>query len=269
MPPAATTSQQALANLQSFQQGVKDPAATLQGAQSALGVPAAGQAVQGLRGAIQNTTNLLSRVAPSVMGRTQNSLVTDAQATRQIGNEQAPLNTALGQQNQAYGNASQDYQNLLSQAGQQATLTTQGNQNQQSYLEQVYQNLAQAEQQQAAQEQQKAALAEQQREFNLTPHGSASSGALDLSGLLGLASGSVNQTAAAPPPLTKGTSNQDALKQLFTGYNPNADKNYTEQVVLPALANLLALNNPKQPADVIQGAAANLAYNYRKQNFGE
>jgi len=43
------------------------------------------------------------------MGRTGSSLVTNAQATRQIGNEQAPIAENLNEQGQNYNIANEDY----------------------------------------------------------------------------------------------------------------------------------------------------------------
>src|ERR1039458_10219473 len=139
--PAATTSQQALGGLQSFQGSMQSGSDMLKSDQQALGVPQAGQEVSGLRQAITNTTNLLNQVAPSVYGRTGGSLVTDAQATKQIGNEQAPLNTQLNKENTDAGNAATNYQDLLSQATTQANLDQTGQQNKLTGLEGIYNSL--------------------------------------------------------------------------------------------------------------------------------
>src|SRR5258708_9369943 len=109
MPPAATTSGQALQGMQNFAGSMLTPQAAADQANKQYGVDAAQGQVQGLRGAIQNTTDLLNKVAPSVMGRVGNSLVTDAQANRQITNEQAPLNTQLNTETTDYSNANTDY----------------------------------------------------------------------------------------------------------------------------------------------------------------
>lgn len=156
----ATTSGQALQNLQSFNQTLQSPTQAFQKAGEQLGVPQAQQQVSGLRQAITNTTNLLSQVAPSVYGRTGNSMVTQAQATHQIGNESAPIQQNLGKLNTDYGNANSDYSNLRQEAEAigQADLGQQ--QSQQSYLQQVYQNLY-------GQEQDVAKQAEAIREFNV------------------------------------------------------------------------------------------------------
>lgn len=138
---------------------MQSPDQIMQGENQQLGVPQAQQQVSGLRQAITNTTNLLNQVAPSVYGRTANSLVTDAQATKQIGNEQAPISATLGKQNTDYTNASDDYKNLLGQATTLAQLKQTGQQSQLANLEDIYKTLL-------GKEQSDAQAAEQQREFN-------------------------------------------------------------------------------------------------------
>lgn len=137
----ATTSAQALAQLQQSQANAKTPQQLSDSANAQYGIPQAQQTVTGLRSAIQNTTNLLSQVAPGVMGRTGNSLVTSAQANRIIQNEQAPISTTLEKQNADYGNAESDYKDSLSKAENLAQLQGQGQTQQQSYLQQLYSDL--------------------------------------------------------------------------------------------------------------------------------
>lgn len=161
MPPAATTSQQALQNLQSFQGSAKSPDQIASANDTSLGVPAAQQQVTGLRGAINNTTNLLSQVAPSVMGRTGNSLVTSAQADKQIGNEQAPLNDQLNKENTDYSGASSDLTNLENRSSALTGQDITGQQNQLSYLQGIYGDLSAAEQQKITNAQAEESLANQ------------------------------------------------------------------------------------------------------------
>lgn len=153
MPPAATTSAQALSNLQTAQAGQQTPDQLTASTGSALGIPAAQQQVSGLRGAINNTTQLLSQVAPSVMGRTQNSLVTSAQADAQIANGQAPLNDQLNKENTDYSGASSDLTNLLGQQNTEVGNDLSNQQNQLSYLQGIYSDLSASEQQKVANEQ--------------------------------------------------------------------------------------------------------------------
>lgn len=181
----ATTSAQALQNLQSFQGSEQSPQALLQGQEQSLGVPQAQQQVSGLRSAIQNTTNLLNQVAPSVYGNTQNSLVTDAQANQQIQNRQAPLNSQLNTEGTQYTNAESDANNAQSQADTLAGLEAQGQAGQEGYLQNIFSDLSGQEQQSAANALDQQKLAEQAREANLS---SSSSGVASpsLASILGL-----------------------------------------------------------------------------------
>lgn len=157
MPP---NSQAALQQLQSYQSGAQSPEQLITNAQNQLGVGAAQQQVSGLRGAINNTTNLLQQVAPSVMGRTGNSLVTSAQADKIIGNEQAPIQQNLSKDTQDYNDANATYTDLENQAEQRANADLTGQQNQESYLQGIYNDLY-------TQEQNASQQAEAEREFNV------------------------------------------------------------------------------------------------------
>ncbi len=264
MPPAtAQNSQQAQSNLQAYTGSMQTPDQAIANANNQFGVSQQQQQVQGLRTSLQNTNQLLNQVAPSVMGRTANSLVTSAQANRQIQNEQAPLNTQLNQENQDYSNANQDYQGALSQAESAANANL-GFQNQhQSYLQGIYNDLYTQEQnaQQLAAEKYAAdASVRAAGAANASP----SFGNLGASGLGGAGGGGVQAFA-------KGTNPQQAVAQLFQGYqrgNPQF-QGYTEQAVIPMLQQLLALNNPKTSMPDLQKAAQDLAYGYRKVNFNE
>lgn len=165
MPPAApaTTSSQALGNLQTAQSQEQSPDQIYSGAEQSLGVPQAQQQVSGLRQAITNTTNLLNNVAPSVYGRTGSSLVTDAQAGKQIQNESAPIQQTLSGQNTDLSNDQSNLSGLLSQAGTQASLKEQGQSDQLTNLENVYKDLYGQEQDAAAASQKQAEDAEAQK----------------------------------------------------------------------------------------------------------
>lgn len=153
---AATGSQAAMKQLQDYMAGQQKPLDILTGRQQALGVPQAQQQVSGLRQAITNTTNILNQIAPSVQGRTMNSLVTSAQANRQIQNESAPVQAQLAGLGQQYGQAQGDYQNLLAQAQGEAGIAIEGQQTDLDNLQRMYQNTVGQEQAQ-----------EDQRRFNV------------------------------------------------------------------------------------------------------
>lgn len=171
-PTAApiTSSAQALQALNQYQSGMKDPNQVINDAQTAAGIPQAQQQVTGLQGAIQNTQNLLKQVAPSIMGRTANSLVTSAQADKQITNEQTPLNDQLNTENTDYGNQETALEQARSDADTKAQAEITGNQGQLAALQDLYKTLSGNEQAQAA-------LAEQQREAAATRAATTSSGA--------------------------------------------------------------------------------------------
>lgn len=159
-------SQTALTQYQQAANSAQNPQQLLQGAQQQYGVGAAQQTVQGLRGAIQNTSNLLQQVAPSVMGRTQNSLVTNAQSNRIIQNEQAPISQQLSKQGQDYQYANSDLSNAENQANEAANLAYKGQQDKLSYLQNLYNTVYSKEQNDRAAQAAEAQRQEQIRQFN-------------------------------------------------------------------------------------------------------
>lgn len=173
MPP--TTSAAALQQLQQAQSSQQSPDQILQGEDQSLGVDAAQGQVSGLRQAITNTTNLLNNVAPSVYGRTANSLVTSAQAGKQVENESAPIQQTLSGQNTNLTNDQSNLSDLLSKAGTLATLKQQGQSDTLTNLENIYKDLYGQEQDAQAEKDKQAAAAEQVREANLSASSSASS----------------------------------------------------------------------------------------------
>lgn len=189
-----TNSAQALSQLQKTQSGAQSSADILAAQKNQYGVQGAQDIVNGLRGAITNTTKLLTQVAPSVMGRTGQSLVTSAQANRQVQNEQQPIAQDLSQQSQQYNTANEDYNKAVQNASDAANMQYGDQQNKLSYMQNIYDTLfgrEQAAQQAAAQ---KAQAAEQQRQFNenlalqkqqAAAKPPAGSGGLDLNHLLG------------------------------------------------------------------------------------
>ncbi len=236
MPPAAPAqnSQQAMSNLQGFTNGMQSPDQAAAAANNQFQVGAQQQAVQGLRSSLQNTTNLLGQVAPSVMGRTMNSLVTDAQATRQIANEQAPLNDQFNKESTAYGNAQSDYQNALGQAESLANAKLGFQTQQQSYLQGIYSDLA-------AKEQQSAALAEQHREADLQAQTARQTS--------GGAGSPVLVGGSNPNVSSGGMSRNNAGGYSFQGSNGQA----------LTMAQYLYQNGTTDPAQIAQTAAKLLA----------
>lgn len=160
------SSQAALAQLKLQQAQTQNPNDILANQRQQLGVEGAQETVTGLRGAINNTTKLLKQVAPSVMGRTGSSLVTNAQATKQISNEQQPLYETLGEQGSQYGEANTNLSELQRRASEAAQGIYAGQQDKQSYLQNLYNTLFQREQ--TAEDRRRAELdrREQIRQFN-------------------------------------------------------------------------------------------------------
>lgn len=166
MNPNAESSQQALSQLQQAQSQAQNPNDILANQRQQLGVNGAQETVTGLRGAINNTTKLLKQVAPSVMGRTGNSLVTNAQSGRIIQNEQAPIAQNLTDQGTQYTQASEDLGRLEDQAGKAASGLYQGQQDKLSYAQNLYNTLYQKERDAEASRQAEADRQEQIRQFN-------------------------------------------------------------------------------------------------------
>jgi len=191
---------QALAQVQQAQSSAMNPNQYLAQANQSLGVNSAQDTVNGLQGAINSSTKLLQQVAPSVMGRTANSLVNSAQASKQIQNEQAPISQTLGNQTTAYNQGEQRLGQLQTEANQQAQGNYQAQQDKLSYLQNIYNTMYQQEKDQQAQANAQAAQQEQIRQFNAQlalnqQKASAGSGGYDLSSLLGSLGSSQYSTA--------------------------------------------------------------------------
>lgn len=220
-----STSQDALSQLQQIQSQSQDPNTILSGQRQQLGVNAANDTVTGLRGAINNTTKLLKQVAPSVMGRTGNSLVTAAQSGRIIQNEQAPISQTLTDQGTQYGQAEDDANKLEQEAEQAATGTYQGQQDKLSYAQNLYNTLYQKEKDAQAAAQAEADRQEQIRQFNATlastnaKNAAAGGSSFDLGGSTPLTS----TAAKSATPATGSTQQQayNALKDLLATKNKN------------------------------------------------
>jgi uncharacterized small protein (DUF1192 family) len=85
------------------------------------GVPEIRNRVSGLRTTLANTESALNSVDPSVTGRTQGSLVTEAQRQRQVVNERAPIAQQYGDQERALGVESGNLADANTQATSYAT----------------------------------------------------------------------------------------------------------------------------------------------------
>jgi acetyl/propionyl-CoA carboxylase alpha subunit len=110
------------AKLASYDATPVTSASALNEALGQFGVPEIRNTVSGLRTTVANTTNSLNAVDPSVTGRTQGSLVTEAQRQRQVSNERAPIADQLTSQTGALT----EQQQALKDALDQATTTASG-----------------------------------------------------------------------------------------------------------------------------------------------
>lgn len=159
-------SQQALQELQNFQSTRRGAGDYYTQSQNELGVGAAQQQANDLRGLIRNTETSLKAVPDSVAGRTQGSLVTSAQRQRLQNLESAPIADQLSGYNRDYGERMADYRDLLGQAGTRAGLAYQTDTDKANALQKVYENIFGREQYEAQQAAERARLAEQVRQFN-------------------------------------------------------------------------------------------------------
>lgn len=221
--PAPTTSAQALQNLNQFQSSAQTPDQSLQAANQSLGVQGAQQTAQGLQGAINNTTNLLNQVVPTVQGNTQNSLVTSSQAGQQEQNAAAPLQSTLDDETNKYDQANSAYQDLEDKATNQVNATQQSQTNQLSYLQNIYNDLATQEQNAAQAKSQSdqfnQSLAEQKREADLSSSSDSGVGST-LASLFG--SQSAVSKSPTTPTLSGGKTQQDAYNDLQALLKTNA-----------------------------------------------
>jgi hypothetical protein len=111
-----------------------------------LGIPDARAQLSRDRAAIENTNNLIEAVNPSVTGRTQGSLVTEAQRQGLVNKETAPLMAGLGKQTGAYNTSQGAFADLMGQAQLKAQLAIQ---DQDTIYNQLLQRLQYAQQAEA------------------------------------------------------------------------------------------------------------------------
>lgn len=130
-----------------------------------LGVGTSQQRAQELRNLVSGTEQALRGVESSVTGRTQGSLVTEAQRSRLANIERAPLADQFNTQQGALSNEQQTYQDLLSQAGQRTGLIYGSQQDRLKSLESGYNTSLEQEAQRRQEVLQREQMAQQQRQF--------------------------------------------------------------------------------------------------------
>ncbi len=95
------TSAELAAQISQYDANKKSSADILNAAMAQYGVPEIRTRVAGLRTTLGNTETALNNVDPSVTGRTSRSLVTEAQRSRIVANERAPIAAQYGDQSKA------------------------------------------------------------------------------------------------------------------------------------------------------------------------
>lgn len=164
MPDSATLAQQ----LTDYNAKPVTSTDALNAALGQFGVPEIRNTVSGLRTTVANTNNALNEVDPSVTGRTQGSLVTEAQREKQVANERAPIAQNLTDENNSLNENQQALTDALGQATTQANNQVADYNAGRTALQDEYTTQYQREQDAASQAAAQAAAAEQQREFNVS-----------------------------------------------------------------------------------------------------
>lgn len=214
MPPQV---QNAYNALNSFK--TKSPTDYLNEANQQFGVGQAQNQVNSLNTTVSNLQNAINAVAPSVAGRTTGTFTTQAQRDALVAKEQQPLQTSLGTQAQALGNAQNAYSMAAQQAGNLASANASADTQRYNQLAQQYANAYGAWQDALN-------LAEKQRQFNLSNANTGQSIANELG--LGNTTNNFTNTAAktTSAPGAGGVGSQSAdynwVKNLITGVQ-NAD----------------------------------------------
>lgn len=112
--------------LSKFEASRRNPLDIYNDAVSQLGVGDVRSRVTNLRNQLLNTENLLNNVDSSVTGRTQGSLVTEAQRQRLVNLEREPITKDYGKQTQSLSDENANLADLLRQADSQSNLAVQG-----------------------------------------------------------------------------------------------------------------------------------------------
>ena len=126
--------------LTDFQGSMKDPLSYYNDAFKNLGVGSAQGDMNTARDAVTKTNTLLSNLPQTVQGQVNGTLTNEAQRQGIMAQQQAPLMQNYGTQTQNLGNLQNNYQNLLAQAGNQANLGYQGQQQKFTTLNDLYNN---------------------------------------------------------------------------------------------------------------------------------
>lgn len=222
------TSAEILGQLQSFQSGRRKPQDVLAEQENKLGVSGVRQRQAGLRGAIQNTENLLKQVDPSVTGRTSGSLVSEAQRTKMVANERAPIADQFSEQSRALEGETANLADLSSSARTAAQLAISADDQQQNYLQSLYQTTYQQERDAEEKARREREYAEDVRRYNESASleraklRAASGGG----GSYGLAAGGASQPKDDAVAKEKRRAQADVARMLGSGDRARIQREY-------------------------------------------
>lgn len=200
-------SQTALKELQNYQSTSKNAGDYYNQAQQELGVGSAQQRANDMRTLIRNTETTLKGVDASVSGRTQGSLVTEAQRQRLANLERQPIAEELGALQGGYSDEMANYRDLLAQAGTKAGLGYQSQQDRLAALEGNYNRLFGQEQAGEERRRYEADLAERKRQFDEQQRASRAAASF----VPNLGNGTLQQPQASSVP---DATSQTALREL-------------------------------------------------------
>lgn len=130
--------EQQLADYTNYQKGMSNPLDLYNQQTTNLGVGDVRGRVNSLNTTLLNTENALNQVDPSVTGRTQGSLVTEAQRNRLVNLERQPIAAQYGQQSNQLNTQQANLRDLLGQASNMSNLEMQGQQNKLQALGDIY-----------------------------------------------------------------------------------------------------------------------------------
>jgi len=258
----ANTSQEALQQIQSFDSSRANPTDVLNQSNQQFGVDQSRQRLVGLRGAIMGTENLLKSVDPSVTGRTSNSLVTEAQRSKMVQNERAPIADQYSEQQGALQNENANYNDLQGQAAKDAQLRLTADDTKRNSLQSLYDTLYRREQDALAAEAARKAAASG-GSYGLGSYlGGSSSSAAAAGGKGGNNTDPVQQDAYNDVKNRMGSMSEAQLISDYlataksAGYGNTRDK-YKVQAYAALLPNVVskAYSPEKSGAKVDQGAA--------------
>jgi hypothetical protein len=163
-----TTSADALKQMQEFSSNRKSLSDIYSGAQQELGVSDAQKRANELKQLTTSTENLIRGVDPSVTGRLQGGLATEAQRQRLVAMETAPLSDLYRTQTGAYETAQSDYNDLYNKANTLASTKYQGDSDKYNSLKDIYGTLTAKEQADEDKRRWEAQMAESKRQASLS-----------------------------------------------------------------------------------------------------